>query len=89
MFKIHANLLPRKEQNLFQGASGVSFVSGGKILYSRYGVASRETIAGKLAALNHDTHGFEIITPSSSASFKHNKFCAAAVRNRALELPAA
>jgi len=71
------------------GASGVSFVSGGKILYSKYGVASRETRAGKLAALNHDTHGFAMITPSSSASFKHNRFCAAAVRNKALELPLA
>ena len=71
------------------GASGVSFVSGGKILYSRYGVTSKDKIAGKLAALNHDTHGFVIITPSSSANFKHNKFCAAAVRNKALELPAA
>lgn len=69
------------------GASGVSFVSGGKILYSKYGVARRETIAGKLAALNHDTHGFATITPSSCASFKHNRFCAAAVRKRALELP--
>jgi len=61
----------------------------GKILYSRYGVTSKDKIAGKLAALNHDTHGFVIITPSSSANFKHNKFCAAAVRNKALELPAA
>lgn len=71
------------------GASGVSFVSGGNILYSKYGVASREAMAGKLAALNHATHGFATIIPSSSASFKHNKFCAAAVRKSALELPAA
>ena len=68
------------------GASGVSFISGGKILYSKYGVASRDTIAGKLAAWNHDTHGFATTIPSSSASFKHNRFCAAAVRKRALEL---
>jgi hypothetical protein len=71
------------------GASGVSFISGGKILYSKYGVASKDTIAGKLAALNQDTHGLATIIPSSSASFKHNRFCAAAVRKRALELLAA
>ena len=58
-------------------------------MYSKYGVARRETIAGKLAALNHVTHGFAIITPSSSARFKHNRFCAPAVRNKALELLAA
>jgi hypothetical protein len=69
-------------------ASGASFVSGGKSL-SKYGVAIRETKAGKLAALSHDTHGFAMITPNSSASFKHDKFCAAAVRNKALELPVA
>ena len=71
------------------GASGVSFTSGGNSLYRIYGVARSETIAGKLAALNHDTHGLEILTPSSSASFRHNRFCAAAVRKSALELQAA
>lgn len=52
-------------------------------------MARRETIAGRLAALNHDTHGLEIITPSSSANLRHKRFCAAAVRKRALELQAA
>ena len=44
-------------------------------------------MAGKLATLNHDIHGLAILTPASSANFKHKRFCAAAVRKRALELP--
>lgn len=56
------------------GASGVSLISGGWSLYKTYGVAIRETSAGKLAALNQESHGFAIITPSSSASLRHKRF---------------
>lgn len=56
------------------GASGVSLVSGGKILYRIYGVARSEIIAGKLAILNQETHGFPITTPSPSASLRQSKF---------------
>jgi hypothetical protein len=69
------------------GASGVSLISGGNILYNRYGVTKRPTIAGKLATFNHNIHGFPSLTPISSANFRHNRFCAAAVKKRALELP--
>nr|GMC89662.1 hypothetical protein VITISV_043636 [Ipomoea batatas] len=52
------------------GASGVSLVSGGYNLYKINGVAKRATNAGKLAALNQETHGDETTTPSSSASLR-------------------
>lgn len=51
-------------------------------------MAIRDTRAGRLAALNQKSHGLAILTPSSSANFRHNRFCAAAVRYNALELPA-
>lgn len=69
------------------GASGVSLISGGQRLYKIKGVAMREMNAGKLAAWNQKSHGFEITTPTSSASLRQSRFWAAAVRNRALELP--
>lgn len=63
--------------NLFAaiaGASGVSLISGGQRLYSIKGEAIRETKAGKLAASNQESHGLEIMTPTSSASLRHSKF---------------
>lgn len=68
------------------GASGVSFISGGKILYNTIGVAARDRTAGIQEAFNQVTHLLGTFTPNPSANFTHNKFCAAAVRNRALEL---
>ena len=54
-------------------------------LYMMSGVASRPTSAGASAAVNQVTHGDAMATPSSDASFMHSRFCAAAVRNSALE----
>lgn len=56
------------------GASGVSLVSGGYNLYKTRGVAKRQAIAGKLAALNHVTQGLDTITPISSANLRQSKF---------------
>lgn len=70
------------------GASGVFFISGGKILYRKYWVAIREARAGRLADLNQETQGLATLIPSSSANFRHNRFWAAAVRKSALELQA-
>jgi hypothetical protein len=71
------------------GASGVFLLSGGKILYRIRGPVRSAANAGTLAALNHSIQGPGTFTPSSPASFIHSRFCAAAVRKRALELPAA
>lgn len=71
------------------GASGVFLLSGGKILYRIRGPVRSAASAGTLAALNHSIQGPGTFTPSSPASFIHSRFCAAAVRKRALELPAA
>lgn len=49
------------------------------------GVTSMPTRAGARAPLTHVTQGEEMTTPISVASFKHNRFCAAAVRNKAEE----
>lgn len=68
------------------GASGVCFVSGGKILYTINGVTRSDAIAGKLAALNQVIHLTGTLTPRLSANLIHNRFWAAAVRKRALEL---
>jgi hypothetical protein len=67
----------------------VFLLSGGKILYRIRGPVRSAASAGTLAALNHSIHGPGTFTPSSPASFIHSRFCAAAVRKRALELPAA
>lgn len=56
------------------GASGVSLISGGYSLYNISGVARRETMAGKLAALNQETQGLLMITPSASASLRQRRF---------------
>ena len=70
------------------GASGVSLTSGGYSLHRISGVRKSATSAGRLAILNQVTHGEAIFTPSSSANLRHSRFWAAAVRKRALELPA-
>ncbi len=54
-------------------------------LYMSKGVTSMPTRAGARAPLTHVTQGDEMTTPISVASFKHNRFCAAAVRNNAEE----
>lgn len=51
------------------------------------GVQRRDTNAGTLATLNQVIHGFEITTPTSLASLRHSKFCAADVRRIAPEAP--
>jgi len=64
-------------------------VIGGKYFVNQKGVTKSPRSAGTLAALNQVIHGFPILTPISSANFRHNRFCAAAVKKRALELAAA
>lgn len=51
----------------------------------RKGVTSMPTRAGARAPLTQVTQGEEMTTPISVASFRHSRFCAAAVRNRAEE----
>ncbi len=70
------------------GASGVLLISGGYRRYSTSGVASKAVRAGTQATLSHVSQGEGSCTPSEAASFKHSKFWAAAVRNRAEEFPA-
>mmetsp|Transcript_1237 Transcript_1237/g.4013 ORF Transcript_1237/g.4013 Transcript_1237/m.4013 type:complete len:418 (-) Transcript_1237:1073-2326(-) len=68
------------------GASGVSLISGAKMLYMMSGVSRRQTTAGTTAALNQVTHAEGISTPISVAIFRQSRFWAAAVRNSAEEL---
>lgn len=49
------------------------------------GVMRRPTRAGPRAPLSHVTQGLLMATPISEASFRHNKFWAAAVKNIAEE----
>lgn len=52
-------------------------------LYIMKGVTSSPTRAGAKAPFSHVTHGDAMTTPISVASFRHSRFCAAAVRKRA------
>lgn len=52
-------------------------------MYMIKGVTSSPSRAGAKAPFSHVTHGEEMTTPISVASFRHSRFCAAAVRNRA------
>ena len=68
------------------GASGVSLISGGATRYMMSGVTSRPSAAGTTAALNQVSQAEGTAAPTSTASFMHSRFCAAAVRNIALLL---
>ena len=67
------------------GASGVSWISGGKSLYTNSGVKIKPRMPGTQAALNHVIHGFAMTIPNPAANFKDSKFCAAAVMHKADE----
>lgn len=72
----------------WSGASGVEVTSGGYRRYRTSGAMIRAVSAGTDATLNQVSQGDASWHPREEASFRQRRFWAAAVRNRAEELPA-